>query len=58
MISNDVKQLHQSVLLNEKMITNVDEAFQSYMNTMSADSNESAEHDLKELIDIVFKYSE
>lgn len=53
MDTNDIKNLHQSALNNEILIAEVDEFFSVFANSISADSYDSADNNLKELIKLV-----
>lgn len=53
MDKNYTTQLHQSALNNEILIAEVDEFFNVFANNISADSSDSADNDLKELINLV-----
>lgn len=53
MNTNDITNLHQSALNNEILIAEVDEFFSVFANSISADSYDSADNNLKELIKLV-----
>ena len=53
MDTNDITNLHQSALNNEILIAEVDEFFSVFANSISADSYDSADNNLKELIKLV-----
>lgn len=52
---DDAKKLYQSAIKNETMIAAIDEVFVECLDNELADSSESANDDLKELIDYVYK---
>lgn len=51
----DTKKLYQSAIKNETMIAAIDEGFMECLDIELADSSESANDDLRELIDYVNK---
>lgn len=53
MDTNYTTQLHQSALNNEILIADVDAFFSVFANSISADSLDSADNNLKELIKLV-----
>lgn len=53
MDTNYTTQLHQSALNNDLLIAEVDEFFSVFANSISADSYDSADNNLKELIKLV-----